>query len=84
MRFWTTLIRVIDASTAQAIQSLKENCTHVTGGYWIMEGDVDCLRDDGVVLHEVAEGAVGALGDLTEAELIKVCLDCYGYTIPKK
>lgn len=87
MEFWTTLIKVLDApdtlapfsySSTTAKQSLEANCTHVTGPYWIMEGDVDALRDDGVKLDEIAEGAVGALGDLTEKELKQVCLDSYG------
>jgi hypothetical protein len=78
--FWTTLIKVTRASTPRAKESLRANCTHVTGSYWIMEGDVDSLRTDGVRCREVAEGAVGCLGDIldNEAELKKVCLQSYG------
>jgi hypothetical protein len=76
--FLTTLIKVTRASTPEAKASLEGNCTHVTGPYWIMEGDVDCLRQDGIRLKEIAEGVVGCLGDLTEAELKVVCLDSYG------
>lgn len=77
IQFWTTLIKVREP-TPQAAEALRANCTHVTGPYWIMEGDVDCLRDEGVRLIEVAEGAVGSLGDLTESELVQVCRDSYG------
>lgn len=78
MEFWTTLIKVTKKAEGEALKSLEGNCTHVTGDYWIMEGDVDCLRDDGVQLEELAEGAVGSLGGLSEKELKDVCLDSYG------
>lgn len=82
MEFWTTLIRVTKEPTGEVLQTLKRNCTHVRGDFWIMEGDVDYLRDEGVVLEEVAEGAVGALGGLSPKQLINVCLDSYGFRIP--
>lgn len=87
MEFWTTLIKVTKADNTvapnaykgtTARKSLETNCTHVTGDYWIMEGETDALRDDGIEFKEIAEGAVGNLGDLTEKELIQVCLDSYG------
>jgi hypothetical protein len=78
IQFWTTLIKVTRASTPEAKASLAANCTPVIGPYWIMEGDVDSLRADGVRCREVAEGAVGALGDLTQNELVEVCLQSYG------
>jgi hypothetical protein len=81
LRFWTTLIEA-RAVTHHALEVLQANCTHVAGDYWIMEGDVDCLRDQGVRLREVAEGAVGALGGLSEQELRQVCLDSYGVRVP--
>jgi len=77
-QFWTTLIEVTEKPTGKALESLEINCTHVTGNYWIMEGEVDCLRDDGVRLKEIAEGAVGSLGELSEKELKEVCLQAYG------
>ncbi len=80
-QFWTTLVEVTENPTGRALESLQINCTHVTGDYWIMEGEVDCLRDDGVKLKEIAEGAVGALGGLSEKELKKVCLLAYGVTL---
>jgi hypothetical protein len=77
-RFWTTLVEVTREPTDAQLAALTANCTHVTGRYWIMEGDTDYLRDEGIRIREVAEGAVGALGDLTETGLVKVCLDSYG------
>lgn len=81
VEFWTTLIQVTERPTLESMRSLEANCTHVTEDYWIMEGDVDSLRDDGVECREIAEGAVGCLGDLGEAELKEVCLNCYGVAL---
>jgi len=81
MEFWTTLIKVNGKQSEDAQKSLKINCTHVTDDYYIMEGDVDCLRDDGVSLHEIAEGAVPSLGGLSENELITLCSEVYGVDI---
>ena len=81
IEFWTTLIRVTHRRSPEAQRSLEGNCTHVTGDYYIMEGDVDCLRNDGVECQEIAEGAVGCLGDLSEQELKAVCLNSYGVTL---
>jgi hypothetical protein len=79
MEFWTTLIREKKPRHShKALASLEANCTHVTGDYWIMEGDVETLRDEGVRFEEVAQGAVQSLGDLTEDELKEICLDAYG------
>lgn len=83
MEFWTTLIKVKNPPTESAKDALEANCTHVNRNYWIMEGDVDALRDEGVVCEEVAEGAVGALGGLSKNELIQVCLDSYGVRVPE-
>lgn len=60
MEFWTTLIKVTEKTTDKALKALQDNCTYVCGDYWIMEGDVDVLRDDGVLLEEVAEGEPSA------------------------
>ena len=81
--FWTTLIKVTKPMISeQANRALCANCTHVSGPYWIMEGDLDYLGDEGVPFAAVAEGAVGALGGLSEGELRQVCLDSYGVRVP--
>jgi hypothetical protein len=77
MEFWTTLIKV-RRTTSDGAEALRANCTHVTGPYWIMEGDLDYLREAGVRFSEVAQGVVGSLGDLSEEELREVCLRSYG------
>ena len=82
MEFWTTLIQVTGAPTIASRDALRKNCTHVAGPYWIMEGDVDYLRDEGVHLLELAEGAVSSLGDLSPAELKQVCLRSFRVWIP--
>lgn len=79
VEFWTTLIKITrKPTTPEAQRSLDLNCTHVTGPYYIMEGDTDCLRDDGLRFREIEQGAVGALGGLSEDELKAVCLESYG------
>lgn len=78
MEFWTTLIKVTNVPNKTAQENLEINCTHVTGRYWIMEGDIDVLRDEGIKLTEIAEGAVGSLAKKSEAQLKKICLHSYG------
>lgn len=82
LRFWTTLIKVTRNPTPEQAAALKANCTHIRGPYWIMEGETDYLREEGIRFREVAEGAVPGLGDLTTHELCKVCSDSYGVYIP--
>lgn len=73
MQFWVTLIKTKDNN-----DFLKENCTHVTGPYWIFEGE-NWLLDDNLSSHiEITEGAVPALGDMNESELIDCVRDCLG------
>jgi hypothetical protein len=51
------------------------NTTHVTGDYYIFEGEHFAL--DGP-FEVVASGAVYCLGDLNEAQLIEVCKEGFG------
>lgn len=74
--FWTTLIKV--HSSVEGNTALDENCTHVIGPYYIMEGETEFLAEEGVKFDDVAEGAVGALGDRSTEELIAICLESYG------
>lgn len=80
MEFWTTLLSVAEANE-QATKALQANCIHVAGPFWIMEGETEYLRDEGVRFEEVAEGAVEALGDLSQGELIAVCKKSFGVDI---
>jgi flagellar biosynthesis regulator FlaF len=78
MRFWTTLIETTVEPTTRQAEILKANCTYISGGLWIMEGDTNYLRDEGIQFRELGEGEVGSLGDLSGSELKQVCLDSYG------
>lgn len=78
IEFWTTLIRVTKVIDNDGQQALSENCTHVVGPFWIMEGDTDYLHEEGVRFEEVAEGAVPGLGDRTYPELLTICKQSYG------
>jgi hypothetical protein len=50
--------------------------------YWIMEGDTDYLRDEDLKFREIAEGAVGCLGDFTTPQMVEVCQRSFGVHIP--
>ena len=76
--FWVNLIRVLSAKTGQAKDSLYVNCSHVTGDFFFMEGDLECLSDDGVEFSFVAEGSVDSLGGLSMNEKIKLCERNFG------
>ena len=81
LTFWTTLLMVTSATEA-GHKFLEANCTHVLGPYWIMEGDVDFLRDSGVEFEHIDEGAVSSLGGLSQEELLTVCRQAYSFKIP--
>ncbi len=81
VEFWTTLIKVArKPKDPEARRKFDVNLTHVTGPYYIMEGDLDALREDcpGIAFRKIEQGAVGALGGLSETELKAVCLESYG------
>jgi hypothetical protein len=67
-----------------ALSYLERNCTHVTKGYYIFEGEIDCLVDASVNFDLINEGFVGFLGDLTEDGLIEVCDEAFGVLINYK
>jgi len=73
MEFWTSLIK-----TKADNPTLRSNCTHVTGEYWIFEGDIEFLGVEQGEYEVVAEGGVPCLGDMGEHELIRGCLEWYG------
>lgn len=79
--FYVKLIKVNPEQSENAKKSLEGNCTHVSGNYYIFEGEIECLSDDGVKFKEIENGVVGGLGGLTEDELIQVCLDSFDYEI---
>ena len=82
VEFWVTLIQLTRPMlTAEANEALTANCTHITGRYWVMEGDTDYLREAGVPFREIGEGAVGALGGLSEEQLKNVCRRSFGVAL---
>lgn len=82
MEFWVSLIQVALEQSHHAMESLQNNCVHVSKDLYIMEGDTDTLRDDGVKFRVVAVGSVGSLGGLSELELKKVCLESFNIRDP--
>lgn len=83
LRFWTTLLR-LSSSNKSVLAVLQANCMHVIGPYWIMEGDTDYLRDEGVRFTEVAEGAVPTLGGRSVAELCQICRDSFDVDVARE
>lgn len=74
--FWVTLIKVEERDkNEQALEYLRANCTPVENGYYIFEGDTDCLYDNNVKYAECATGEVPPLGDLSLREIKEVCLE---------
>ena len=71
VEFWTKLIKVKDYFEDE----IQKNCTHVIDDIWIFEGDETCLESKFQIL---AEGAVPALGDLNQQELLYGCNIWFG------
>ena len=63
--------------TQKAIESIEANCTHIDNNVYLMEGDIESLKDDGVDFNVMEEGVVGPLGGLSTKELVKVCVDAF-------
>lgn len=73
MEFWVSLVKTPDRN-----EFLEKNCTHVTGDFFLFEGD-DEILEDGLSSHTIeGHGAVESLFGLKEAELKDVVLDCLG------
>lgn len=77
MEFWTSLIVVDDDQSQRATGCLQANCTHVFEGVWIFEGDTEVLEEYGVRFNVVSEGAVPALGGLSQDALVVLCGNCF-------
>lgn len=70
IEFWAKLIKVLELT-----DSIRRNCTHVVGDYWIFEGDEDALEGQFEIL---AEGSVPSLGGLSQEKLIEICGESFG------
>lgn len=81
MEFLVTLIKVKYVKDEASLISLGANCTHVDDNYWIMEGDIELLKDEGLKFDVVGEGAVSCLGGLSREELKKICYEDLGCKI---
>jgi len=81
LEFWTSLIKTNMRQTESAEKSLKANCTKVNDRYWIFEGEIDCLSEDGVSFKVVSEGSVPCLGGKSKKALVKICLERFGIDV---
>lgn len=68
LNFFAHLIRTPDNS-----EFTKQYCTHVSGKYWIYEGDIELLENELSDSYIVAEGNVPQLGGLSGPEITKGC-----------
>lgn len=83
MEFLVNLIVIADEQTNKAKQALNDNCTHVTGNVYLMEGDLESLLDDELVFNFLGESVVGSLGGLKERELIRIVYQSFGKNAEK-
>ena len=75
MEFYVNLIVINEKQSEKALENIKINCIHICNNVYTMEGDVNCLVDEGVDFNLIEEIIVGCLGDLSEKALIKICND---------
>lgn len=76
MKFEVNLIK-----TPESNQFLKAACSHVTGEYWIYEGELDCLDFDYTL---IAIGECPSIGSLSESEMIAGCEKWFGWACKVK
>ena len=77
MEFWVKLIEVLDTSDGEARNDLQANCTHVSGDYWLFEGDEEALHE-GIKFQIAGEEAIEAYGDLSKDQVKKMVIETYG------
>jgi len=81
IEFYVSLIKCSDKQTERAKECLKDNCTYIDNGYYIFEGDMCVLDDDGVIYESAGCGEVPFLGDMDTEDLKKLCYDVFSVTI---
>jgi len=77
MEFWMKLIEVLETKNQEARDNLYSNCTHVSGDFWLFEGETFALND-GIKFQLVGEEALQGLGDLSGSEIKKMVVEMYG------
>lgn len=82
-QFEVNLIIVNKEQTENAKKSIKRNCTHIDNDVYVMEGDIDCLADDGVDFNFTNIGIVGCLDGYSKRELAKICRESFDVDIYK-
>lgn len=77
MDFFVNLIRVSDTKNVAARSDLQSNCTHITGPYWLYEGEGWAL-DEGITFETVGVAAIESYGDLSGRQLQEMVQNMYG------
>ena len=70
--FRVNLLRVKNADSDLAKQSLDINCTFITNDLYFMEGMHEFLSDDDIEYDYLCEGIVPSLGNLDKGELVEL------------
>ncbi len=73
MKFLVNLIEIEAGQNPFIHKIMKDNCTHVRKHFWIYEGDLMFLKDQGVVFEIAGSGIVPGLGDMSRNDIVKLC-----------
>lgn len=70
--------------SAKDVKSIIENCTHVAGDVFILEGEIWAVVSDSVEWEEFGIFEAPSLGDLSPAEIWQIVKDKTGLSIGLK
>jgi len=76
VEFWVKLIKVKETKDQDARDNLYANCTHVSGSYWLFEGDEDYL-DEGIDFKVIGADAIEGYDDLSGSEIKSMVEEAY-------
>ncbi len=76
MKFWVKLIEVSDTLNNEARKDLQINCMHITGDYWLFEGE-DFALDQGISFNIIGEEAIPCYGGLSGSKLKEFVHETY-------
>ena len=80
MQFEVKLIKAPEMNDMSSwdVFELMANARHVSGRYWIFEGDIESLT---VPVICIATGITSGTGDMSDAYLYEHACDIFGYEI---
>ena len=81
MNFFVNLIEIEAGQNPFVHKAMKDNCTHVKNHFWLYEGDLMFLKDQGVVFEIIGSGMVPILGDMPRKDIVKLCNNTFNVKI---